>query len=190
MNPPLETFDGELSTDVTSLNLDWVRSNRGQSIVDEVILEAEDDVDVDVRAALEGDWIPYRAHAALLDAIADRVTEDDLRTMGAYGARNLEGPVPGFTKILAFFGPARLLRRADDVWGRYANFGTLRTPVIDSGRAVIVLEEFPVTRPFCISLEGFFEGLLRRLDAQDVRVRQEVCMAEGAAVCRFAGTWR
>lgn len=190
MNPPLETFDGELSTDVTNLNLDWVRSHRGETVADEIVQEAEEAVDVDVRAALERDWIPYKAHAALLEAISHRVDEEALRAMGAYGARNLEGPVPGFTKILAFFGPERLLRRADDVWGRYANFGTLRTPTIDSGRASIVLEEFPVTRPFCISLEGFFEGLLRRLDAEDVRVRQSACMAQGAAACRFEGTWR
>jgi uncharacterized protein (TIGR02265 family) len=186
----VETFEGELSTDVTGLNLEWVRANLGDAVAETVLDEATDAVDVDVRGALTGDWIPYRVHAALLEAVADRVDEEGLRSMGAYGARNLDGPVPGFTKILAFFGPERLLRRADDVWDRYATFGELRTPHIDEGEATLVLDEFPSVHPFCTSLEGFFEGLLRRLDAQDVRVRQTACMANAGAVCRFDGTWR
>lgn len=190
MEPHLEAFDGRLSTDVTNLNLEWLRANRGETVYEDVIQDAEDAVDVDVRVALETDWIPYRAHVALLRAVAHRVDEEALRAMGEYGARNLEGPVPGFTKILAFFGPERLLRRAGDVWDRYTDFGDLRTPHIEKGEATLVLDDFPGVRPFCTSLEGFFEGLLRRLDAMDVRVRQSACMADGSAVCRFEGTWR
>lgn len=190
MDPPLETFEGELSTDVTALNLEWLRDHEGEAAGEAVLDEAQEALDADVREALEGKWIPYRVHAAILEAISRRYDEDVLRSMGAYGAENLEGPVPGFTKILAFFGPTRLLGRADDVWDRYATFGTLRTPKVEPGEATLILEDFPVTHPFCTSLEGFFEGLLRRLDAEDVRVRQSSCMADGDAVCRFEGTWR
>lgn len=185
----LEQVTGRLSAAATRLNVDWARDHLDPDVVDSILDRTARHLGRDPRRALRGRWFPYPAHLVLLDHVAEHVDEADLLAMGAYGAENLHRVIPGARMALRVLGPRRLLEKAHWIWGTYADFGDVEVHRADDRSGAISLGGYRPSDAFCTTLQGFLQGLLQSVGAEDAHVEHTACMEHGARRCRFEGSW-
>lgn len=185
------TSTGSLTAASTMLVVSWLEENRGPASVEDLFSR----LSRRGRALSRRDLSPrgkvdYRLHLEVLEEVRSLAGGDDamLRSIGRNGARNVEAAVPGAGLMLKMANPKRLLKHAGKLWRTYADFGRVEVLSVEEGRAQLRLAGFETHPDFCRTLEGFFEGLLERVGAQDIAVR-EVAHAGDGTGCVFEGTW-
>ena len=174
--------------------LQGLERRRGPGSVERVLARVRTSTGLDVgRGSFHPrSWHPIGLHLALLREIHEETGRDAdaLRALGRESAAAVEDAVPGARLLLRLASPKRLLKHAPALWRTYARFGDAQATEVAPRQGRIAFSGFETSPLFCRTLEGFFEGLLERTGARDVRVREVCCMADGAERCEFEGAWR
>lgn len=182
---------GRITGASTLMVVSWLEQRHGSTVVDRLFDRLRQDRGQSVQRqdlSMRG-TVDYGLHTTVLEEVAalTDASEEDLRAIGHQAAMEVEQVVPGAGLMLKFASPKRLLKHADRLWSTYADFGGVDVLHVDKRSARLRIHGFDTHDHFCRTLEGLFEGLLDRVGACEIRVRE--VSHDGADGCIFEGTW-
>ncbi len=142
---------------------------------------------------LPGSWYPLEDATPLLLGVAHfygGTTEQAMEIIGAYMA---ESDLRGVYSHLVHLGDvAKTARRAVTLWRNYMDTGTLLfiQPDPSQPRAILRLENFKQTIPYCRSIIGVTRAVMKLVGAEEkVGIRELKCTLRGDNVCEFQSSW-
>lgn len=188
--PPLTMTRG-MSTRAT---MAWLRAEHG----DDGVAAVRDVLPTRVLRALGGpalrppslSWLPFMAHAHLLQSIADVLYEGDSDALVAVGRATVLRDLPRILRpVLELLSPGFLIGKTTKLWGLYHSRGAWE---ITRGKRelVAVLVDRPESHPaFCAATRGMTEASLMMAGATHVSCVEERCRTKGAPCCSLRVTW-
>lgn len=135
-------------------------------------------------------WVPFMAHARLLQSIADVLYDGDREALVAVGRASVLRDLPVLLRpVLELMSPGYLITKTTKLWNLYHSHGAWE---ITRGKRelVAVLVDRPESHPaFCATTRGMTEASLMMAGALQVSCVEERCRTRGAPVCSLRVTW-
>jgi len=100
--------------------------------------------------------------------------------------------IPTIYKIFIKLGdPAFVIERADRFWHQVHNTGRMETTRTGKNSVIgkLIGKESP-HKAFCMSLMGYFQGTLELCGANNIKIEEVRCAANGASHCEYAVSWQ
>ena len=139
---------------------------------------------------LVSSWYPEADLFELLKvgvALAPQGGEDPWLFFGRFAAA---AHVRDVYRNLLARAPEEVLRQINVVWRTQHDTGTFRADLVETGHAVISLEDHAtVGREWCRLLHGYMVGMLEAAGAKEIAVREIHCRNDGDPTCVWRLNW-
>ena len=172
--------------------LAWVKAEHGEAGVWRVIEALDDDDDRVLGGGRVGamTWVPFLAHARLLQAIDGCFGAGDLAVLRRVGRFMVQRDFPLVARpLLKLASPGFFLDRAMRLWRLYHSHGAWEM-ARNQGEVRASLVGHPDTHPaFCATFVGWLEGALALTGAHAIDTREIRCRSQGAPCCSFMTSW-
>jgi hypothetical protein len=177
----------------------WYRERFGDDYVRERISHLSSEVQSKLDPGdrhlgiLDSEWYPAALVHALLDSVARGMSPVDRRQLMRDGARAaLATTLRGVYKLLfdSMMTPERYLRRAQSLFSRYFNAGTM-TKVAEGPTAHLsLLHNWTSHHPLlCDFVQYTAETVYGAMGCQNVESTRLSCVSHDAEFCSFRVTW-
>lgn len=170
--------------------LAFVREQRGEQGVKNVLARLSPEDQNVCAQILTGGWYPFELNEKLDQAVAAEMGmgESVFLLIGEKSAsQNLNGPHKG---MLSPGDPHGLLRRAPQIYQMYYDVG--RRTYENAGEKKAILRTFDAptfSRQDCLTVIGWHRKAIEMCGGTQVRVKESMCRAAGAAHCEYICDW-
>lgn len=180
-------MEGTCKTSSFSANLDFIKSQKGATGVDEVMEHFKESKDYfDFKGA---DRVPMAARVAFLRSVKDALGWEDSQfyEMGrhavneSYILKHTDGLYPT---------PEGCFRKASEMWDENYSQGRMLNAHYEEGRAVTILENIDLGADMCAYIGGFLSGLGTLTEEEDFKTVEVKCKHKGDSCHEFVTTWK
>jgi len=178
---------GRIKGGIPRAHLDWVRQQRGDRGVEEVLNRLPEKVADDLRHVLATMWFPFRFLILLDRAIAEVHVESAIREIGRWSAQqNLSTTYRMFRRqdIHDFF------ERSAALHSQFQDFGIEVYQKTGENAGKITHRDYATYSPvYCESACGYYEQVMKIHGASKAVVDHPACLGRGAKECVFDLRW-
>lgn len=136
-------------------------------------------------------WVPFLAHAELLQKIDDLFGEGDLVRLADVGRGMAFRDFPLLARPVArMLSPGLFLDMSVKIWGLYHSHGTWEISRGERELQGVLLDHAENHPAFCATMRGWIEGAMLFSGATECSVIEERCATRGAPVCSLRINWR
>jgi hypothetical protein len=177
----------------------WYKSRFGQAYVAERIsrlpAQAQSAIDVEDEhlGLIDSNWYPAELVHTLLDSAARGMSASERTQLMRDGARvALSATLRGVYKLLfdSMMTPDRYLRRAQALFGRYFNTGTITKTAETRTSHLTLIHNWSSHHPLlCDFVQYTAETVYGAMGCKNVESSRLSCISTGAALCSFRVTW-
>jgi predicted hydrocarbon binding protein len=187
---PEQLEGGRLKGGIPRAHLDWVRNQRGDAGIEDILGRLPKSAANEMRHVLATTWCSFASVMLLDRAIADAFRETHphaVRDLGRWSAeQNLSTTYRVFKRadIHEFF------ERSAALHAQFQDFGTEVYERVGESAGRMTHRNYMTFSPtFCDSACGYYEGVLRMHGAARAVVDHSVCQGRGAKECVFELRW-
>lgn len=134
------------------------------------------------------EWYPHSYDILFLKAFKELFGVNAFKRMARTVPR-ISGGVSGlFLKWPD--SPEKLIKEGVKYWHMFYNFGRLESEIVDESAGIIRGYDISTDPIFCVLLTYYFQGLLEKTGASDVRVEHTRCVHSGDNFEEWQITWK
>jgi len=178
---------GRLKGGIPRAHLDWVRQQRGERGVEEVLSRLPKEVAAEMRQALVTTWCAFGSVILLDRAIGELHGPDAIRELGRWSAQqNLSTVYRMFRRqdIHDFF------ERSAALHSQFQDFGVEVYERVGDAAGRITHRQYTTFSPtFCESASGYYEKVMQMHGATRAVVDHPHCLGRDAKECVFELRW-
>jgi hypothetical protein len=178
---------GHLKGGIPRAHLDWVRKQRGEAGVEQVLARLPKEIADEMRHALVTSWCAFGSVILLDRAIAEVFGANAVRELGRWSAeQNLSTVYRMFRRqdIHDFF------ERSAALHSQFQDFGVEIYERIGDSAGRMTHRHYTTFSPtFCDSACGYYEQVMKMHGAARVVVDHPSCLGRGAKECVFDLRW-
>lgn len=173
----------------------WVKTNHGDDGLRLLARAMPPDVLRDVGgehfAPPSMQWVPFHAHALVLETIDAVFGSGDLELCRTVGRHMAQRDFPTIARPVAkLLTPAVFVSMSTKIWRLYNSHGSWEIVPGDREIKAVLLKRPEHHSAFCTGCLGWVEGALEISGAIDAFAVEERCAAKGAPVCSMRVTWK